>query len=241
MVTPVVPEPSVEDTGAGNAASPEVVDPTQLGRIRGVVHFDGTPPPRQVIEMSAVAGCSEHDTPQYTERIVVTDQKLANVFVYVTRGLEKYEAGAAPSEPLVIHQTGCVFAPHVAAARTGQRVLVENRDGITHNVNLKSQRNSDQTKNQGQAAGSPAMEFRFAAPEVAVTVACDYHPWMKAYLCVLEHPFFAVTGTDGGFEIAGLAPGKYTLSAWHEAFKIQREELVVPAGGEAVVEFHFKD
>lgn len=188
--------------------------------------------------MSVVAGCSGHTTTPLTERLIVTDGSIANAFVYISRGLDDAQAHDIPPEPLVISQKGCIYVPHVAAARVGQKVLVENSDGVAHNVKLNSQRNGSQ--NRAQAAGSPAMEFVFKEPEVPLTLACDYHPWMKSYVCVQEHPYYAITGSDGSFVIEGLAPGKYTVSVWHEAFKTQRQELVVPAGGEVLHDFHFK-
>ena len=51
-----------------------------------------------------------------------------------------------------------------------------------------------------------------------IPVKCNVHPWMRSYIGVVGHPFFAVTGDDGTFTIKGLPPGTYTLEAWHEKF-----------------------
>ena len=61
------------------------------------------------------------------------------------------------------------------------------------------------------------MTHTFTQPEIMVPLRCNQHPWMKTYVGVLTHPFFAVTGEDGKYEIRGLPPGKYTLAAWHES------------------------
>jgi hypothetical protein len=54
------------------------------------------------------------------------------------------------------------------------------------------------------------------APEVMVGIRCDVHPWMRAYLGVLDHPYFAVTSNDGSFQLPNVPAGDYTLAAWHE-------------------------
>ena len=58
----------------------------------------------------------------------------------------------------------------------------------------------------------------FSTQEVMVPFRCDVHKWMNAFVGVVDHPFFAVTGADGAFELKGLPPGTYTVEAWHEKF-----------------------
>jgi hypothetical protein len=58
--------------------------------------------------------------------------------------------------------------------------------------------------------------IRLDEPEVMVDVRCDVHPWMHAYIGVLDHPYFAVTGPDGRFTLAGVPAGDYVVRAWHE-------------------------
>ena len=65
------------------------------------------------------------------------------------------------------------------------------------------------------------------APEVMVLVRCDVHPWMRAYLGVLDHPYFAVTPSDGSFRLANVPAGEYTLTVWHERFGGQERKVSV--------------
>src|SRR2546430_15789810 len=56
----------------------------------------------------------------------------------------------------------------------------------------------------------------FTAPEVMVPLECNVHGWMHAWLGVLPHSFYGVSGADGSFSIKGLPPGTYTIEAWQE-------------------------
>ena len=70
---------------------------------------------------------------------------------------------------------------------------------------------------------------------------CNVHPWMKAYVGVLSHPFFAVTGDDGSFTLKGLPPGDYTLEAWHEKLGTQEIKVTVAAKDSKSADFAFKN
>jgi uncharacterized protein (DUF2141 family) len=67
----------------------------------------------------------------------------------------------------------------------------------------------------------------FTKPEVMIKVKCEVHPWMGAWVGVLDHPFFAVTGDDGTFTIKDLPAGEYTIEAWHEKYGVQTQKITV--------------
>ena len=71
-------------------------------------------------------------------------------------------------------------------------------------------------------------------------VKCNIHPWMRSYINVVEHPFFAVTGADGSFELKGLPPGTYTIEAVHERFKSQEISVTVGASESKKIDFSYK-
>jgi hypothetical protein len=65
-------------------------------------------------------------------------------------------------------------------------------------------------------------------------------PWRLAYICVVEHQFFAVTGDDGTFTIKGLPPGTYTIQLWHEKYGTQEQQVTVGAKESKTLDFSVK-
>ena len=168
---------------------------------------------------------------------------LANAFVWVKDGLPPGDY-PLPAEKVLLDQRDCEYSPHVFGIRPGQALEVKNGDNQLHNVNA---RGSGTGLSRGPNAFNVAMPLqglkvtrRFGEPQVAVTITCDVHPWMRAYAGVVAHPFFAVTGPDGAFALAGLPAGDYTLEAWHERLGRVTAEATVEAGGSAQAVLEFK-
>jgi hypothetical protein len=80
----------------------------------------------------------------------------------------------------------------------------------------------------------------FTTPEVMVTVKCDVHPWMNAYIGVVNHPYFAVSANGGNFELKNVPPGTYTIEAWHEKLGSQTESVTLGEKETKPVSFTFK-
>jgi plastocyanin len=169
--------------------------------------------------------------------VALRSGKLANVFVYVKSGLEG-KSFPAPAEKRHVDQRGCLFSPRVLGVQVGQTVEFANGDATLHNVHALPVTNTE--SNDPQAQGAPPIDRRFDKPEVMVPVRCDMHPWMVAYVGVVPHPYYAVSGEDGAFSIPSLPPGKYTLEAWHEKLGTQTREVTVAPGRAATVDFDFK-
>jgi plastocyanin len=218
------------------------------GTVTGVVSFTGTPPAPKKIDTSSDAACGQKSPNLSTEDSVVTDGKLANVFVYIKEGtladgkkVTDYTF-ATPSSAVVLDQDGCHYHPHVLGAMVNQDIEIKNSDPTTHNVNFTPKSNPGW--NQSQPAGAPALKHKLARAEVLVPVKCNQHPWMKSYIGVMKHPFFAVSAENGSFTITGVPPGKYTVVAWHEGGAAGTEktmEVTVPASGSAKADFAFGD
>ena len=119
--------------------------------------------------------------------------------------------------------------------QTGAPLNVLNSDQTTHNIHPTPVNNREW--NQSQPPGAADIENSFARPEVMIPVKCNVHPWMIAYVGVLPHPFFSVTGADGSFEIKGLPPGNYVIEAWHEKYGTFTQNVTVGASESKEVEF----
>jgi uncharacterized protein (DUF2141 family) len=80
----------------------------------------------------------------------------------------------------------------------------------------------------------------FNRPEVFLQAKCSVHPWMGAYVAIMEHPFYSVTNSSGEFNLPNLPVGKYTVEAWHEVFGTQTQEIEVLESGAPSLAFTFK-
>ncbi len=193
--------------------------------------------PDTAINMDADPACAGmHDGEVHTESVVASAEgDLANVFVYVKDGLSgDYPA---PADSKLLDQKGCQYTPHVSGIQTGQTLVIRNSDATLHNIHALPEKN--QEFNQGQPVQGMESEKVFDQVEVMVPFKCDVHPWMKSYLAVLDHPFYAVTGEDGSFSIEGLPAGEYTIEAWHEEFGPQTQTVTITADAAAEATFDF--
>jgi plastocyanin len=216
------------------------------GSISGVVAYLGTPPPAKKIDASADPACASKNPNLETEENVVKDGKLANVFVYVKEGTLADGTKISglsfetPTAEVPLDQSGCHYVPHVSGAQVGQKLKITNSDPTQHNIHFTPKNNDDW--NQSQPNGAPPMSHEFKRAEVLVPVKCNQHPWMKAYVGVTKHPFFAISKPDGTFEIKGVPAGKYTVVAWHEGpgeGTTKTMEVTVTASTAAKADFSF--
>lgn len=207
--------------------------------IGGRVRFDGPVPPAAQVRLNADPVCvaiHKGDTAA-AEDLVVAGGNLANVFVYIKEGLEKHRF-APPLEPAELRQEGCRFAPHVLGVMVNQDLRIVNHDPTLHNVRCVAEKNPQ--FNVGQPTKGYEHVKRFASPEVMIRFRCDVHRWMSSYLGVLPHPYFAVTGADGAFNLKSLPPGEYLVEAWHEKLGTQARKVAVGENETKEIGFVFK-
>lgn len=225
--------------GGGEAASTAQTAPSGSAKISGSVVFEGTAPPPRPLSMEADPKCQEmHETPPMNEMLVLGDgQTLANAIVRVVGGLPE-GSYATPSDPVIIDQKGCKYEPRVIGLMANQTLRFHNSDGILHNVHALPSVNRE--FNVPMPASVTETDKTFSRAEAPFEVKCDVHPWMKAWIQVFEHPYFAVTGADGSYEISGLPAGTYTVELWHEVFGTQSQEVTVTDGGTATADFTTK-
>jgi plastocyanin len=208
------------------------------GDISGKVAFEGAAPKPGRLQMNADPVCmKQHKDPVFSEEVLVNKNgTLKNVIVYVKEGLpaKKYPV---PTQKPELDQKGCVYIPRVISMQAGQELMVVNNDPTLHNVHSLSKDNPQ--FNKGQPKNSKPIVVKIEKPET-FKVKCDVHPWMGAWVGVFPHPYHAVTGDDGSFNIKELPAGDYTLEAWHEKFGVQTIKVKVAAAGTATADVKFK-
>ena len=207
-----------------------------IGTISGRVTFEGTPAKPQPINMSQEPSCAKQYAKPVTAESVVTgpDNALENVVVYIAAGAPDE---APPSQPAVLVQKGCRYAPHVLAFQTNQEFQVVNEDQTAHNIHPIP--TSNREWNKSQPPGAPPIEDKYARPEF-IPVKCNIHPWMKGTLAVLKNSHYAITGGEGDFKLPNLPPGTYTITAWHESYGEQSQEVTIGGGDNKTLNFVFK-
>jgi hypothetical protein len=178
--------------------------------IRGTVSFKGTPPARKKLIRDSDPKCAASE--RLAEDVVVTRGKLAGVLVKIKVGTAGVHT--PPAEPVLITQSDCMYSPRVVAVMAGQKLAIRNADPTFHNV--RGARGERTVFNLAQPAKDPdIIRENLGKPGDIVSLHCDVHPWMQAFVAIVDHPYVAVTGQDGSFEIRGVPPGKYELEAWH--------------------------
>jgi hypothetical protein len=208
------------------------------GTITGRVTFSGTPSKPESINMSKQPECVKiySSKPLMTEKVVPgPGNTLENVVVYISAG--ESEASPVPATPVNFDQQNCRYTTHVLAFRAGQDVNISNSDPFGHNIHPLAKINREW--NRIQPAGTPPFSYSYDKEEF-IPVKCNIHSWMQAYFVVLKTGHFAVTGQDGQFKLPELPPGKYTVTAWHEAYGTQRQEITISGSETRAINFVFQ-
>ena len=206
------------------------------GTISGKVTYEGTPAQMKPIDMSHEPSCAKmYATPQFAETVVTgAGNSLENVVVYVSAGAPD---DAAPSNFATITQKGCRYIPHLLAFQVNQELKINNEDETAHNVHPLAKLNREW--NRSQPPGTPVISATFDKAEF-IPVKCNVHPWMKGYIAVFKHPYFAVTDKNGSFELKDVPPGTYTITAWQEKLGTQTQKVTVGASEAKTLDFTFK-
>ena len=229
---------STDTAAAGAPAAAAAPVSADAATLTGTVKLEGAAPKMSAIQMSADPYCqSQHASAAMDEDAVVSAAgELANVFVYIKEVKGNFPA---PSTPVVLDQKGCQYLPHVHAVMVGQPLQIRNDDQTLHNVHAMPTVNSQ--FNEGQPVQGMVSTKKFDKAEITpFKVKCDVHGWMKSYMAVMPHPFYAVSAANGTFTIPNLPPGQYTVIAWHEKFGQTQQQITVGAKESKAVNFSFK-
>jgi uncharacterized membrane protein/plastocyanin len=178
-----------------------------------------------------------HSGDVYSNEVMVKDSKLQNVLIQIIKGHEALQTGEIPQQEVILDQRGCIYTPRVTAARVGQRVTFVNSDSIFHNV--RSVTKVNEKFNVAMPHKNQRITKIFNTPELFLQAKCSVHPWMGAYVAVMDHPYYAVTDEKGEFQIKGLPPGTYEVQAWHEVFGTLHQQITISAETPSSLKFIF--
>ncbi len=200
--------------------------------ITGKALFEGQAPAAETLRADADPNCAlMHPEGIVDDEVIVNaNGTLKDVFVYVKEGLAG-KTFDAPKEPVTFDQKGCKYSPKVFGIQVNQTLEIINSDNTLHNVHSLAEVNTP--FNLGMPIQGMKIKKTFTKPEIMVKVKCEVHPWMHAYIGVVDHPFYAVTNADGAFEIKNLPPGEYVVEAWHGKFGVQTQNVTVAADSDS--------
>lgn len=211
----------------------------QASEVKGKIAFEGAAPAKTVLKADADPTCKtmHPDGIESDSVIVNSNGTLKNVFVYVKEGLAAGKTYETPKNAVKLDQTGCQYTPKVFGVQTNQPIEIINSDDTLHNVHALPKNSKE--FNLGMPIKGMKLKKAFTKSEVMVKVKCEVHPWMGAWVGVLDHPYFGVSGDDGSFAIKDLSAGEYTLEAWHEKYGTQTQKITV-SDATPEVAFSFK-
>jgi plastocyanin len=198
--------------------------PGWSGTLRGAVRFAGAQAePKKINVTVDHHACGTQKDAE--ELVVVAGRGLRNAVVSLSTSAETTAVKPA-GPPVQMDQKQCVFVPRVVVVPAGGTVEFLNSDRLLHNLHSASKDNAVFNRTQPKGRTIPIV---FKRPEV-VRIDCDLHPWMRAWVVVADHPFYAVTGDQGEFLLENVPPGRYTFHVWHESLGIVQRDVTVDGG-----------
>jgi len=221
------------------AAPGPAVDPATAAAVTVTVNFEGTAPTPVMMRLDGDKRCvAEVGADERADESILlgTGPALQNVFVYVTDSLTG-QVFPIPTEAVVLDQDKCRYSPRVLGVRVGQPLTIRNSDPLLHNVRAEGKIN--QPFNMSTPVEGMSFTRTFATREVMVDIKCDVHAWMRAFVGVLDHPYFGTTGQDGRVALNNLPPGTYTIEAWHEVLGVKTQQITVGPKESKDVSFTF--
>jgi hypothetical protein len=216
-----------------------LVDAATSGSITGIVKLEGRPVQFRAIDMSAEPACVQANSSAVVPPVIVVgpEGELADVVVYIKSGLRRYHYDV-PTTPIVLVQKGCMYVPRELAVMTNQPFEIRNQDQTVHNVHPMPREN--QGWNKSEPVGGEPIVTTFTKAELAIPIACNIHPWMRAFLFVFDHPYFDITSKSGEFQLKNLPAGTYTIEAWQEKYGTQDQTVTLGARETKSLSFVFK-
>lgn len=213
-----------------------VVPVTTGGALSGVVEFDGSPPAAGVVRPTVNQHVCGNSIVERNVRL--SGPRVGGAIVWIT---DIRSGKAFPLERrFELNNTNCTFDPYVQPILAGGTLNVGNDDRLLHtnrfiNVGTGEVLGIAPFNDDGEVV--PLDVFKEPAQ---IEVVSDRHPWARAWLAVLDHPYYAQTAASGTFSIEGIPPGRYLVRAWHPSLGVDDDSVTVPAGQQVSVAFRLR-
>jgi plastocyanin len=194
---------------------------SSAGSIKGTVVLKGTAPELKKLAVTIDQYvCGKEKNPQ--ELVVSPQGGIRSVVVWIEKPPPTAAAEALPTTA-AMDQKECMFLPRVVIVPAGGKIDFLNSDRLLHNLHATP--NANPPFNRTQPKGR-TITISFSHPEI-IRVTCDLHSWMRGWVVVADHPFYALTDDGGAFELRGLPAGRYTLKVWQERLGTASKDVVV--------------
>jgi hypothetical protein len=213
------------------ADSYEVINVPDGGSIAGRVTYVGTPPTPERVVVDADRDVCGKEERRSSALLVGSKGGIRNTVVHL-RSITRGKAWTA--HDFTLGQTNCEFDPRVLLIREGADLHLVNNDRIAHSVH------------GGEVnIGQPKFVEKMVVPDFTglvseqsvIRMGCDIHKWMRAWVVVQKHPYYAVSDDSGAFQLTGVPPGQYELEVWHETLGQRTQTVSVRPNAETVVTF----
>ncbi len=239
---------------AGAVKGYDVVDVPNGATLTGTVNFKGSVPADDTIVINENTDyCGKE---QKAGKYIVSDSRVKNVVVWV-EGVEKGKA--VPKKMVDVAIKNCRAVPHVNIGFVGGEYVFRNDDEILHTIQSKLGL-AYQKKVSSRPLEDGASIYNLALPKTGlevkkpikkwhritedtgfIQVRSNTHNWIRGYIFIFDHPYAAVTGAKGTFQMAGIPAGEYTLKAWHEGFGLQEKKINIKSGESMEIEIAFPE
>lgn len=214
----------------------------EWGSIGGQIIVEGEIPERivliakdAVVKDKEVCSAEEHLA---EDLIVDRDSRgLANVFLYLAKKPKSIHPDfvVPPKDAVQFSTRMCQFVPHCLICRTDQSVEFRQGDAVAHYTHPNPLKNPAKAILVATYSTEPQIFVYSGAESVPMRVNCDFHPWMRAYWLMIDHPYAALTDKDGKFQIDNLPVGEHSFRIWHERFgDINKKYKVSVTAGDRV-------
>lgn len=201
------------------------------GSLKGKFVYSGKSQPEKIEPTKDPEFCSKHEL--VDETVTVGENgELQNVFVYLYLNIRRGEKVSAihpdytkdDAKPIVLDNKGCRFEPHALTLWTRNPLEIRNSDPVAHNTNAGALFNNPGFNDTIPQDKPVTKEFE-KSESYPAPIACNIHPWMKAYLLIRDNPYMAISNEKGEFEIKNLPAGKHKFIFWHDPKGIRDLEV----------------